>query len=213
MRVLAQKIKGIDWGQRCHQIFKNSVLNGWKSENPHSRRPLTEKSRQNKIRLWILSTITSFWFTSNKKNLKKKKKHKHNERKTMISLFGCTLSTSQRLWNQTRTVAKEGNLPLKKMIHGFQAKQLMSQQCTASVFGGVSLAWTGNKSPSIPRMKRGSQVSQSKHGDSAACRSGWNMTRFPLGYSSSSWGKDGNSHHDLIGFPACDASAGLSNCC
>lgn len=61
--------------------------------------------------------------------------------KTVISLFGCTrstLSSSPRLWNQTRTVAKEGNLLLKKMIHGFQAKQLMSQQCTVGVFGGVS---------------------------------------------------------------------------
>lgn len=76
----------------------------------------------------------------------------------------------------------------------------------------LALASTGNKSPSIPRMKTGSQVSQSKHSDSAACRSDWNMTRFLLGCSSGSWGKDGNSHHDLMGLPVHDASAGLSNC-
>lgn len=45
----------------------------------------------------------------------------------------------------------------------------------------AALASTGNKSPSVPRMKEASQVSQSKHGDSAACRSDWNMTGFLLG--------------------------------
>lgn len=122
----------------------------------------------------------------------------------MISLFGCTrstLSTSQRLWNQTRTVAKEGNLPPKKwfMSSRLSNSWVNNVPWASSEACRLALASTGNKSPSIPWMKTGSQVSQSKHGDSAACRSDWNMTRFLLGCSSGSWGKDGNSHHDLMG--------------
>lgn len=30
-----------------------------------------------------------------------------------------------------------GDIPFKKMIHGLEAEQLMSQQCTVGVFGGV----------------------------------------------------------------------------
>ena len=119
-----------------------------------------------------------------------------------------------RGWIQTGIVAKEENPLLKKMIHGSRLSnswvnnvpQASSEVCRPA------LGSTGNKSPSISRMETGSQVSQSKHGAWAACRSDWNLTRSLLGSLSGCWGKDANSHHDLIGLRARDASAALSNC-
>ncbi len=39
--------------------------------------------------------------------------------------------------SQKRRVENGGNILFKKMIHGLEAVQLMSQQCTVGVFGGV----------------------------------------------------------------------------
>lgn len=73
----------------------------------------------------------------------------------------------------------------------------------------AALTSTGNKSPNVPRMKEASQVSQSKHGDSAACRSDWNMTRFLLVQAA----EEKKEMHTMIwkASPVDDASAGLSS--
>lgn len=39
--------------------------------------------------------------------------------------------------SQERRGEKRGNILLKKMIHGLEAEQLMSQLCTVGVFWGV----------------------------------------------------------------------------
>lgn len=39
--------------------------------------------------------------------------------------------------SQERRMKKWENILFKKMIHGLEAQQLMSQQCTVCVFGGV----------------------------------------------------------------------------
>lgn len=65
---------------------------------------------------------------------------------------------------------------------------------------------TGNKSPSVPKMKTASPVSPSKQGDSAACRSERNMARCLSGYPSKSRGRDGNPQDDSIGSCVHDAA-------
>lgn len=90
------------------------------------------------------------------------------EKKNSVSLFGCTQSTLsiwQRMWNHRKGEwRKEGKVLLKKMMHGLQALQLMSRQCTVGVFGGVfrrGCVSKGNKSSRIPEMWTDSQVSHS----------------------------------------------------
>lgn len=134
------KIKSGDWDVTYKDLIKylktlDKRLE--KKKQTHWGPLLSENSRQNKIRQW-----KSFHHHLILAHFKWKNNQKTQTRWPPFFIWLHSqhfIYLTEAVQSQTSTVAKEGNL-LKKMIHGFQAKQLMSQQCTVGIFGGVSMS-------------------------------------------------------------------------